>query len=174
MIYHIYSDYSSTDEGSSYAFVVVCYDNGTPTFVKSGSRKLKLNHNTFVGEIMGSLAGIRCLPDGSNAIVYSDIAGVQKLVKSQRKRTRRQLSRQQKEILVHRKRLLGLQLMYLEKKKRPQAYHWCHKKARSRILAQISEPSKIQDFSEKQMMAFFTKPNMKKKKKKRPVVAKVA
>lgn len=167
MIYHIYSDYSRTESAASYAYAVVYYVDGIPHLHKFGSRRLKLLHPSHLGEMMGVLAGVRTIPDDCVAIAHSDIAALDNFLKSKKKR-HRIFSRQKKETTKHRKRLRGLQFLYLGCNHRPPIHHWCHQKARTRIIENQKEPPDLKTLDQKQMIFYFGR---KKKKKKHAKVA---
>lgn len=170
MIYHVYSDYSLTKYGSSYAYVVLCLDGKNVKIHAQGSRILKVLHPSFVGEAMGSLAGIRQVPDGEQVIAHTDIQQMTKMLKSKKLKTRRQLRRQIKELKNHKERLQHLHWLYLKKSERPQVYHWCHRKARSRLECVIrAEAPDLKTFNDKQIKSFAAKPGSKKKKKKQKI-----
>jgi len=114
---------------------------------------------------MGSLAGLRCIPDGAQALIHTDMSGLQGMMRKRH----RVLRRQRLELIKHRGRLQHFHFQYLEKKKRPPVYHWCHKKARSRIGCKNKlEPVNLKTLEEKVFRNYVTKPKNKKKKKKQP------
>ena len=143
-MYRIYSDYSMSDTESSYAYVVVyCQGNKNRAIHKFGSRKLRLKHSSTIGEFMGSLAGLRKVPDGHEVRIYTDIHYLPFQLRTERTSFIRKsliFRRLKKEFNFHKKRLGNLDIVYLAKGNRPHFYHWCHKKARSRIIENAKQP----------------------------------
>lgn len=165
MIYYIYSDYSRTEIQASYAFVIVQKDNnGIWDIYKSGSRKLKIAHQTHIGEAMGCMAGIRMVPDDSNVVVHIDMIDVISLLESNKKKP--SFHRLRKELKIQRNRLKNIDFIYLEKKVRPPIYHWCHHKARFRINCKNSkDPVILKQLEKEKIEKLVTKYKRKNRKR---------
>lgn len=150
MDFQVYSDYSMIgygDHRAAYAFVIIKREaNHPPEVFKCGSRLLRLPHKSYVGEVMGMLAGIRALPDNAVAKALIDIDHINTLLQ----RNKRLLKRQYKEIAEQRNRLNQLEISYFQKAKRNGVYHWCHKTAKTKVKGHPM-PKRIDEFSKEDL-----------------------
>lgn len=143
----VYSDYSMNHTNAAYAYVIIQHEIGSPPkFYKCGSRILKVRHESYVGEVMGMLAGIRFLPDNSTATANIDVDHITILLK----KDKRLLKRQYREIADQRKRLKKLRIRYFPKKERNGIYTWCHKRASSAAKGSPG-PKLISEFAEEDL-----------------------